>query len=103
MKTNTASLLIRCNGSMETVNPSNTRKGWSLQELYGHLSCDMVEVVYPVNPLPVMLGSLAKKNTILICDEEALFSSKTVNPFASMLAGQRIVGDVILTESKNLK
>ena len=103
MKTTTNSLLIRTNGSMEIVNPSNTRKGWTLQELYGHLSCDMVEVVYPSNPLPVMLGSIAKKDTILICDEEALFSSKTVNPFASMLAGQRIVGDVILTESKNLR
>ena len=103
MKTTTNSLLIRTNGTMEIVNPSNAKRGWTLQELYGHLECDMVEVVYPVNPLPVMLGSLAKKNTIFICDEEALFSSKTVNPFASMLAGQRIVGDVILTESKNLK
>ena len=100
MKTSTTSLLIRTNGTMEIVNPSNTRKGWTLDELYGHLACDMVEVVYP-NRISPAIGFL--KSPILICDEEGQLTGKEINPFASMLAGQPIVGDVILCESKSFK
>ena len=94
-----SSVIIRTSGHMEAVSPASSRKGWSLDELYNHLSCEMVEVVYP-NRVPA-IGFL--KSPILICDEEGQLTGKEINPFASMLAGQPIVGDVILCESKSFK
>jgi len=91
-----ASFIIKTDGSMTPCAPANTKKGFTLCELYASLNCEMVEVVYPQK----VQGF---KSPILICDEEALFSSKQINTVASFLAGTHIVGDVILTESKNLK
>jgi hypothetical protein len=95
------SIIIKTNGSFTVCNPEAPKNGWKLEELYRNLGCDMVEVVHLVNRLPASLKGFRKP--ILICDEEALFSNKAVNQIASMIAGTRIVGDVILTESKNLK
>ena len=91
------SAIIKTTGEILPCNPASARKGWTLEELYTHLSCDTVEVVYPRNP--VILGL---KEPIIICDENGL-GAKEFNPTASMLAGYSLVGDVILTESKSFK
>jgi hypothetical protein len=94
------SIIIKTDGSFTLCNPEAPKGGWKLEELYRNLGCDMVEVVYPQN-VPTSLKGF--KKPILICDEEALFSNKAVNRIASLIAGTRIVGDVLITESKNLK
>lgn len=100
-KTNKApsvSLLLRTDRTLEPVAPKSTRRGFTLDELYNLLNCRMVEVVYLDRPVKGF------KEPILICDEEGTFDSRNeVNLYASHLAGTRIVGNVILTESKNLK
>ena len=101
MKTTTNSLLIRTNGTMEIVNPSNAKRGWTLDELYGHMGCEMIEIVQPNTKSNVIEGNW--KNPIMICDEEGILNGKQLNVLASFLAGQHIVGDVVITESKNLR
>lgn len=94
------SVIIKADASYSVCNPSDTKYGFKLAELYAALNCYMVEVVYPTRRTATLKGY---KHPILICDEEALFSSKQVNHIASLIAGVRIVGDVILTESKNFQ
>ncbi len=91
------SVLIKTDGSFTAIDtPSN---GFSLEDLYKVLSCDLVEVI-AVDPRPSLVGRM--KNPILICDEEGLWS-KNINHMASMIAGMNIVGDVILTDSTNFR
>lgn len=90
------SAIIKVSGEILPCNPASARKGWTLEELYTHLGCDTVEVVYPRNSV------LGIKEPIIICDENGL-GVKDFNPTASMLAGYSLVGDVILTESKSFK
>ena len=96
------SVLIKTDGSFTAIDtPSN---GFSLEELYKVLSCDLVEVV-PVEPRPSIVRRMfagRMQNPILICDEEGLWS-KDLNHMASMIAGTNIVGDVILTDSTNFR
>jgi len=91
------SAILKVTGEIIPCNPVSSKRGWTLEELYKHLSCEMVEVVYPRSSL-----GLGLKQPIMICDEEGL-GVKELNPLASMVAGQPIVGDVIITESKSFK
>lgn len=91
------SFIIKTDGTMIPCNPKSKKRGFTLDELYSSLDCSMVEVVYPMKHLTDV------KNPILICDEEGLYSNKHTNTIASMLAGRWLVGDVLLTESKNFK
>lgn len=92
------SLLLTTDRNLTPVAPKSARKGFTLEELYSLLNCRMVEVVRLHRPVEGF------KEPILIIDEEGTFDSRNeVNLYASHLAGTRIVGNVILTESKNLK
>ena len=53
-----------------------------MQDIVGGL----IEIVRDVAP-----------DTDMVVDEEGLFKDYAVNPFASLIAGQTIVGDVFLT------
>lgn len=91
------SAIIKTTGEILPCNPSSARRGWTLEELYSHLACDTVEVVYSLKPV-----GFGFKDPIFICDENGL-GVKEINPLASMLTGHTLVGDVILTESKSFK
>jgi hypothetical protein len=91
------SVLIKTDGSFTAIDPVNPSSGFSLEELFKVLSCDQVEVI-AVDARPCSLvGRL--KYPILICD----MWSKNINHMASMIAGKIIVGDVIMTDSKNFR
>ena len=91
------SFIIKTDGSMMACEPKSKKMGFTGDELYASLNCEMVQVIL------VREGSTEVKNPILICHEQALFAHKQLNAVASLLAGTDIVGDVILTESNNLK
>ena len=95
------SIVIRTSGLIEAVSPNDTKRGWTLDELYGHMGCEMIEIVQPNTKSNVIEGNW--KNPIMICDEEGILNGKQINVLASFLAGQHIVGDVVITESKNLR
>lgn len=90
------SFIIKTDGTVIPCNPKSKKQGFTLDELYASLDCSMVEVVDAKN----LTGALSP---ILICDEEGQYSNKHTNTLASMLAGRWLVGDVLLTESKNFK
>ena len=90
------SFIIKTDGSMTVCEPKSKKMGYKLDELYASLNCEMVEVV-------TAQKVQGFKSPILICDEEALYTDKQTNIVASLLAGVRIIGDAILTESKNLR
>lgn len=73
------------------VTPANARKGYTLEELYKILQCEMVEII------PVGSGM------ILVVDEEGLPNEKPANPAASRLAGQPIVGAALYCKASRVK
>ncbi len=73
--------LIKTDGTITTVTPANGKK-FTLEELQGFVD-GYIE--------PVRLG----KNTMLV-NEEGLLNELKANYEASILAGQAIVGDVVI-------
>jgi hypothetical protein len=84
--------VIKIDGTTISITPQNPKKGYSLQEMYRAIDTDMVQIV-----------STNQRNTIMVCDEEAMFNNKSYNAMASMIAGQAILGDVIVCNTKNVK
>lgn len=84
--------LIKTDGTVSEVVPANG-KSFKLNELYGLLSCELVQVV----ELP--------GRKIMICDEEGWYNNGgIVNRTACLLArGHTIVGDVLVCQSKEFK
>ena len=74
-----------------TVKPANARKGYTLEELYELLQCSTVEII------PVGAGM------ILVVDEEGRRARKPLNPAASRIAGQPIVGDALHCKASRVK
>ena len=86
-------VILRADGSDPvSVTPSNARKGYSLAELYEHTASEMVEIV-----------QTRDAGLILVCDEEGLLNKKPLNVRASFLAGQPIVGDVLVCSDSHVK
>ncbi len=86
-------VILRADGSDPvSVAPKNARKGYSLAELYEHTASGMIEIV------PTRIAGL-----ILVCDEEGQLNEKPVNFRASFLAGQPIVGDVLVCSDSHVK
>lgn len=70
----------------------------TLESLYKKIGCNLVEVVYPARKVSGF------RNPILICDEEALYNNNPIlNVMASMIAGQKIHGNVVVCESEDFK
>lgn len=84
--------VIKIDGTILSITPKNTKKGYSLEEMYRAIDTNMVQIV-----------STMERNTIMVCDEEAMYNNKSYNPMASMIAGQHILGDVLVCNTKNVK
>lgn len=80
--------LIKTDGSVEQVLPKGN--AFTLEELYGLLSCSMVEI------LP--MGGIW-----LVVDEEGWQNRKEPNKLASQGAGQLLVGDVLVCEGAEIE
>lgn len=86
-------VILRADGSGPvSVAPKSARKGYSLAELYEHTASSIVEIV------PTRIAGL-----ILVCDEEGQINRKSLNVRASFLAGQPIVGDVLVCNDSHVK
>ena len=86
-------VILRADGSDPVgVSPKNARKGYELNELYAHTASSLVEIV------PTRIAGL-----ILVCDEEGQINRKPLNVRASFLAGQPIVGDVLVCNDSHVK
>lgn len=84
-------LIMYEDGELDIIVPDN-RTDFTLEELYRLISCDTIEVF----PLPF--------DKILILDENGkLIGNKLANLYASAIAGQTVVGDVILCDKSCLK
>lgn len=66
----------------EAPDPKNPKRGYSLAELYDILQCRTIE--------RVQLPGFPEQ--VLVVDEEGLIFRLKINPLASALAGQTIVG-----------
>jgi len=110
MKTNTATTkslrnmfdpavdqVITADAQFRPIAPVVAKRGYELDELYRAIGADIVQII-EVQRIP---GALGRK--ILVCDEEGIFNGKSINRFASALAGTPIVGDVLYCASKNVK
>lgn len=73
------------------VSPEDASKGYTLEELYKLVGCEMVEII--------PLGD----GMILVVDEEGRLNRKPLNVAASGLAGQPIVGDVLYCAAHHVR
>ena len=92
-------LLIRANGEATFITPKNG-KDFKLDELYKHIGCDCIEIVYP----------MSGENNIIILDEEGKLKNKRINVAATELwfndntePFDFIVGDVIFCRTEMVK
>lgn len=85
--------LIKVDGSQKDVFPADKENGFTLKELYGLLECEMIEI-----------ATIFQDGKMLVVDEEGLLKSKpVVNPVASMLVGDYIVGNAIVVSKEEFQ
>jgi uncharacterized protein DUF3846 len=93
-------LLIRTDGTITPIEPTDPARGFQLEQLYSALGCSMIEVVN------------LRDGTIFICDEEAkLDENHSMNIKATVHALHRqaifpndyIAGPVILCRDDELQ
>ena len=80
--------IIKTNGEEVTVTPENGKE-LSLQQLQDAVE-GYIELVPIMNP--------AHYGTMMFCNEDGIRLSKGYNPVASDIAGQSIMGNVIICE-----
>jgi hypothetical protein len=80
---------LKADTTVEAIRPDNGTD-FSFKELQGYVG-GYIEIVRLPN------------NYILVVDEEGLLKQKKLNKKASELAGQPIVGDVVLCKSKMVR
>lgn len=89
--------LIRTDGRVENIEPADASKGFTLEECYKHIGCNMIEAFDVGN------------GEIFIVDENGWLNHSAINEKASNLASKRyrgivkIVGNVIYCKSEELK
>ena len=83
--------LIKANGDSCEITPDDATKGFSLEELYREIGCDLIQVLN----LP--------SGYIMIVDEEGRLKERPLNRMASSLYGGIIVGNVVVCPSNMLK
>lgn len=85
--------LIKVDGSQKDVFPENKENGFTLKELYGLLECEMIEI-----------ATTFQDGKMLVVDEEGLLKPEpVVNPVASMLVGDYIVGNAIVVSQEEFQ
>jgi len=95
-------LLLETDGSYSEVRPKNGTD-FQLKELYSHLNCELIEIAR--SQASGSVGA-ARRNYILIIDEEGKLKSKPHNPIASEWYSSPtdiIVGPAILCHSDYLR
>lgn len=93
--------LIQPDGSMQQVVPANPVRGFTLDELYALLGCEMIETIE-------LAGDLGET---MVIDEEGKFNRpRKVNPRATILLHQAggmlddyIVGPALIVSGKELQ
>lgn len=88
-KTSATSMWLKADTTIEAIRPDNGTN-FSYKELQGYVG-GYIEIVRLPN------------NYILVVDEEGRLKNKKLNKKASELAGQPIVGDVVLCKSKMVR
>lgn len=88
-KTSAECMLINADTTVEAIRPNNGTD-FSCKELQGYVG-GYIEIVRLPN------------NYILVVDEEGRLKNKKLNKKASELAGQSIVGDVVLCKPKMVR
>ena len=83
-------ILIKADGTQEKVAPLNG-ENFELSQLQGFVG-GLIELV-----------PLDEGQAVMVVNEEGLLVGLEPNPVASILAGQYIVGDVLLTPSEMIK
>lgn len=78
------SILIKEDGTEEKVRPEG--ESWTLKELQDAVD-GYIELLY------------LSDGRIMVMDEEGYFDNKKINAKASEIAGQRIVGPVLITDN----
>lgn len=73
------------------VSPDDASKGYTLKELCRLLGCEMIEIISAPNGM------------ILVVDEEGRLAGKPLNPAASRIAGQHIVGDALYCDARHVR
>lgn len=96
--------LYRADGTIETVEPENPKRGFKLAELYKMLNAELVEVVYPVKGYSSPTFS-KPRGQIMIVDEEGVYRhGDKFNACASRLFGYSpIFGDALVCKSKEFR
>lgn len=85
--------LIKVDGSQKDVFPANKENGFTLEELYGLLECEMIEI-----------ATTFQDGKMLLVDEEGLLKPDlVVNPVASMLVGDYIVSNAIVVSQEEFQ
>jgi hypothetical protein len=79
--------LYNPDGTTQTVEPTNPKKGFQLRELYRLLECDMIQIIYPPD-----------SETIMVIDEEGKFQPNyRRNAKATEIMGPNLfVGDEVV-------
>lgn len=81
-------------GHIEEVPAPNPQEGYNLKELYKLTESDIIEIVR-------LHGR--NEGQILVIDEEGLLDGKAPNMKASVLAGQPIMGKVLVCKDEHVK
>lgn len=85
--------LIKVDGSQKDVFPADKENGFTLEELYGLLECEMIEI-----------ATTFQDGKMLVVDEEGLLKpDPIVNQVASMLVGDYIVGNAIVVSQEEFQ
>lgn len=85
--------LIKIDGSQKEVFPNDKENGFTLKEVYELIECQMVEI-----------ACRFADGKIMLVDEEGLLKENAlVNPAASLLMGDYIVGNALICDDKEFQ
>jgi hypothetical protein len=88
-------VVLHIDGSFDRVQPANKADGFSLEEVYGYVQTDMVQVV------------ATRDGRIMVIDEEGKLKGKAVNETATRLYihgdVDPIVGDVVVCNEQEFQ
>ena len=85
--------LIDTNGKQTEVFPADGENGFTLEEVYALIGCEMVEV-----------ACTFESGEMMLVDEEGwLIDEPTINPVASLIYGDYIAGNALVVSQKEFQ
>jgi len=91
--------LIKPDGTETQVHPANTSHGFTLEELYRHIGCGIVEMVRLADGREMWLDEEGKFNSALAPNERATILLVQ----AGGIPGDFVVGNVLVTDAGEVK